>query len=222
MIKIADPECRLALAYVPANQRAAMTALWALDELLSGILRGGRAPIVSQMRLTWWHDALTRVDTALAPAQPVLEAISRDVLPHGVTGAQLAVMIEGWEALLDEGALGDVALAQYATARGRVLFAAMGHLLGVSDDAIGAAGEGWALVDLGLHLSDPALAARALALATPLLQSALAVRWSRAARPLGMLAHLARIDAAATRETIRRQGSPARVVRMMRHWLTGR
>ena len=66
---IADPERALALSYVPREGRAGLAALWALDEMLGAILRSGRDPMVSQLRLTWWHDALCRLDQAPPPSR---------------------------------------------------------------------------------------------------------------------------------------------------------
>jgi phytoene synthase len=83
------------------------------------------------------------------------------------------------------------------------------------DDPLGEAGRGWALADLAGHLSDPATAASARAAALPLLMSATRHRWSRAGRPLGALAHIARLDLAGP-------ATPWRVARLAWHRLTGR
>ncbi len=219
---IADPERALALSYVPRQGRAALAALWALDEMLGAILRSGRDPMVSQLRLTWWHDALCRLDQVPPPAQPLLMKLAGAVLPSGVTGAALAAMIDGWEVLVDPDPIPDDALVDYADARGGGLFAAAGVMLGSAHDPVRLAGQGWALVDLARHSGDPALAARALALAVPLLDQAMAGRWHRAGRPMGMLARLAKMDAHAGTLPLPHQGSPARVLRMLRHRVAGR
>src|SRR4051812_35867714 len=114
---VQDPERGLALSYAPHAALPGLAALFALDDSLGSILRTTRAPMVGQMRLTWWHEALTRLDTAPPPAEPVLQALARDVVPHGVSGARLAWMIEGWEELL-EPELSDDAIARHAARRG--------------------------------------------------------------------------------------------------------
>lgn len=224
ILGVADPERALALSYAPRTARAGLAALWALDETLGGILRGGRDPMVSQLRLTWWHEALSRLDQTPPPAQPLLQALTAEVLPNGIAGAALAMMIDGWEALLDPDPLGDDAIAAYADARGGTLFKAAGQVLGGGVDclAAAAAGQGWALVDLARHCGDPGLAGRALERARPLLDTAMARRWPRHARPLGMLASLARRDAAHPPAQLPPQGSPWRLARMFGHALTGR
>jgi phytoene synthase len=146
----------------------------------------------------------------------VLRALAGEVLPRGVSGAALAAMAAGWEALLEQPIDAD-AVARHAE-RGRALFAAAGQAIGATGDPIEAAGAGWALADLSRHVGDPAVARLAAGQAAPLLDRALAVRWSRRGRALGALAHLARLD-------LRQPGGAGaarRVWRMLRHRLTGR
>lgn len=220
---VPDPEFELALHYAPPFASGAVRALFALDAALAGILRTTREPIVGQMRLTWWHEALTRLDSAPPPAEPVLQALAQHVLPHGISGARLAGMIDGWEALLDAEALEDAAIARYADARGGALFAMAGEVLGARDsDPVVPAGRGWALADLARHLSDRSVAARVLELATAPLAEAGRARWSRAARPLGALARIARMNLAVPLDTPLPIGAPRRVARLLLHRLWGR
>jgi phytoene synthase len=55
-----NPERALALSYAPASTRPGLEALFALDTALGTILKTTREPIVGQMRLTWWYEALGR------------------------------------------------------------------------------------------------------------------------------------------------------------------
>ncbi|GGB31323.1 hypothetical protein GCM10011380_20860 [Sphingomonas metalli] len=206
------PPVLLALSYAPREAREGLAALLALDGKLGGIVRASREPMVGQMRLTWWHDALTRLDSAGPPAEPVLQAIAEHVLPAGVTGGSLASIIDGWEILLEGDTLSEAELATYANARGGRLFAAMALLCRATGaDPVAGAGEGWALADLARHVSDPVIAEHASRLAEERLDQALAVRWSRRGRVLGALALLARRPA----------GGPALLGRLIWHRLSG-
>src|SRR5688572_17759476 len=118
-----DPERRLALAYVPAARRAALEALWDLDVTLGAVLATGSDPMISQIRLAWWREALEKLDHAGPPAEPLLQALARHVLPAGVGGAELAAMEEGWSMLLVPDPLGPEALHHYAERRGGRVFA---------------------------------------------------------------------------------------------------
>lgn len=216
-----DPERALALSYAPLGTRAGLEALFALDATLGAILRTTREPLVGQMRLTWWHDALVALDAAPPPAQPVLQALAEHVLPHGVSGARLAGMIDGWEALLDD-PIGAAAIELHAARRGAALFEAAGMVLGATADPLGAAGAGWALADLARNLREAALAGQAVALARPLLAQAAAHRWNEAGRALGALVHSARADLAVPLDRPIARGGPRRVARLAWHRLSGR
>jgi phytoene synthase len=212
----ADSERALALSYAVSGREAAV-AIFALDDRLAEILRATREPLVGQMRLTWWREALEKLDDALPPAEPVLQALAATTLPLGVGGARLSRIVDGWEALLEQ-PIGDDVLERYAD-RGGTLFAAIGTAIGVTADPVEIAGRGWALADLSRHLESEQTANRAAELAAPLLDQALQRRWSRGGRALGAMAHLARLDLVRPDS---RTGAPHRVWRVLRHRLTGR
>jgi len=210
---IEDPERALALSYAPRDRRAGLHALFALDTALGQVLRTTREPMVGQMRLAWWREALARLDSGPPPAEPVLQALASDVLPLGPTGQTLAAMTDGWEVLL--GTIDDRTIGDHGRLRGEILFEQAGVVLGAGSDPLGEAGRGWALADLAAHLSDPAMAARARDAALPLLASATCHRWSRRGRALGAMTHIARLNLAGP-------ATPRRVARLAWHRFTGR
>lgn len=222
MSRIVDPDRILALAYTPADRREALAALFRLDETLGRTLRGARDPLLAQMRLSWWHEALSGLGEGPAPADPALAAlIETGIVPSLVSGSRLAEMVEGWEALLEE-PVDAAALERYATGRGGVLFGIGAVILGGEHDALASAGAGWALTDLTRHSSEVSLAVRALAAAGPQLERAMASRWPVRLRSLGALAALASRDARGGVDTLQPAGHPARMLRALRHRLTGR
>lgn len=203
------------LAATPPTAREGMRLLFALDDRLASIVRHTREPLVGQMRLTWWHDALGRLDTEAAPAEPLLQALQRDLLPRGVTGAALAGIIDGWEELITAETLDADALARYADARGGRLFALAGTVLEDESPLLHSAGRGWALADLSSHLSIVAAATLASDLAVSNLDRAFSARWPMRLRPIAMLSLLASMD--------RSPGSPvSKALRVARFRLTGR
>lgn len=212
-----DPEFVLALGYADRAARSALEAVFALDDTLGAILRTTREPLVGQMRLTWWYEALGRLDTAPAPAEPVLTALQACVLPVGVSGAMLAGMTDGWEALLAP-VLDATAVDRFARDRGRRLFELAGMMMKVSDARIGLAGEGWALADLSQRLSDAPSRMLARTRAVEAFDVALRGRWPGRARSLGAMAFSAKLDLSASPTP---PGSPKRVGRLAWHRLTG-
>ena len=207
-----DPDRTLALAYVPAAARPAVAALWRLDVAFGAILATGTQPLISQMRLAWWREALERLDHAPPPAEPVLQALSAHILPR-VTGTELAAMEEGWLMLLSEAPLNEGELGRYAAMRGGLLFAYTARLLGGPDFPVARAGEAWVLADLARH------SRRVDELKTPPPDPK--IKWPGPLRPLGMLAVLANRDLKRLGQVPEKQGSPARVIRMIRHRISG-
>lgn len=212
-----NPEFLLALGYANVASRPALGALFALDDTLGAILRTTREPLVGQMRLTWWYEALGRLDVAPAPAEPVLTALQTVVLPAGVSGTMLAAMTDGWEALL-EPVLDAAAVERFARDRGRRVFELAGTLLSVTDARVGLAGEGWAMADLSQRLTDAPSRQLARARAELALDAALRGRWPGRARALGAMALSARFDVS---DSPPPPGSPKRVGRLAWHRLTG-
>lgn len=212
-----DPERALALAYAPADARAALGALWRLDVRLASVFAHAREPMIRAIRLAWWREALEALDGATPPAEPLLQQVAAAILPRGVRGADLAAMEEGWARLADE----PPDLAGHAAVRGRLLFTLAARLLGGDHPPAGDAGEGWAIVDrivlggAGDRAGDDVLLARARALLAP------SGRWPRPLRPLAALAALARHDAQPGAIARLRPASPGRVARMMAAGLTG-
>ena len=211
---LTDPWLDLAFSYAPDRSRAALEALFALDTALGNILRTTSEPLVGQMRLAWWREALQSLDTSGAPAEPVLQSLTALALPLGITGAALSAMVDGWEPLLGDSGLGSI--EDHARLRGRALFAMTGVALDTAEgDPVGEAGEGWALADLAANLSDPALASQARERAAAMLAHARRSRWSRNGRALGALALIAD-------RQLSGPVPPSFVLRLARFRLTGR
>lgn len=220
-----DAERQLALSYAPGPVRPALGVLFALDARLGSLLRQSSDAMVGQLRVTWWYEALIALDKAPPPAEPLLRALAAQLLPLGITGAQLAAVTDGWELLLGDDLGEPETLARYAAARGGKLFALAAQVMGAADRMAAImekAGEGWALVDLARHVRDPVIAHAALAAARPPLAEAAAHRWPAALRSLGALAVVARADARQSALPLPPTGSPRRVARMLWHRISGR
>ncbi len=188
----ADQLRDLALSYAPRGTLAGVKALFSLDATLGRILRTTSEPMVGQMRLAWWREALVRLDVTPSPAEPVLESLARDALPLGATGVALSRMTDGWEVLLSD--LDDDALAAHAAERGALLFAFAGSMIGAdAGDPLDAAGRGWALADLSANIGDVKVAKRARLMANQAFGEIVGKRWSRRGRALGALALAARL-----------------------------
>ena len=195
-----------------------MEALWRLDVTLGSVLATGKEPMISHIRLAWWRESLEKLDRQQAPAEPTLKAVAELLIPVGVSGEMLARMEVGWAALLSPDPLDAGALDQYASERGGWLFHLSARLLGEQAPFVPSAGELWSLVDLARHSGQPDAGSAMEAAKTRLSD----VRWPARLRPLGMLAMLAERDLTRGHAQMERQGSPGRMLRMLRHRLSGR
>jgi len=210
-------ERSLALTYAPEAARKTLALLWSLDERLGDAVRRVHEPLLAEVKLTWWRDALSGLDDNNAQRDPLLLALSGT----GLASEHLSAMADGWADALPPFPIDDDLLENFASSRGSSLFMAAGRCLGSDFAGLAPAGAGWALVDLAGWCQDAETARRALELALPRLRAAYTARWPKAARPIGMLGALALRDAGAG-HVARRSGSPARQLRMLRHWFTGR
>lgn len=216
-----DADRLLALQSLAPERRAPIETLWMLDAVLGGQLAAAGQPMIAQIRLAWWREALDRLDREPPPAEPLLESVAGLLLPAGITGAALARMAEGWEILVAEERLSRNALETFARLRGTTLFRMSSELLGGKRGAgVDAAGAAWSLVDLGRRSRDREERAAAFDLAREEARRA-ARRWSRRLRPLGMLASVARRDLARGSDRIEAAGVPPRTLRMLWLRLTG-
>ncbi|MFT3978233.1 MAG: hypothetical protein QM688_14170 [Sphingomonas bacterium] len=140
----------------------------------------------------------------------MLRGLAAEVLPQGVSGAELARIVDGWEAVLALETDAEAAIAAHATERGAWLFTLGARLLGDEHHALEDAGAGWALAGL----DQPCARTLAAARLTSLTDS----RWPRALRPLSAMALLARDD-------LRPDAAPGgarRAGRLILHWIGGR
>jgi 15-cis-phytoene synthase len=153
---------QLVLAQAPLRMREPLVALWVLDAALGRIVATTTEPLIGQMRLTWWHDRLVGIDVSDVPAEPIITALAAVVGETSITGAALAELVTGWEALLEPMPLSDSYLHNFAASRGDGMFALSAALIG---KPVGTGlGAGWALIDFAQHCSDRATAQRAWAL----------------------------------------------------------
>lgn len=191
MTETLDPDRAFALTHVPSPAKPAVEALFALDVRLGTIVATTTQPMVGQMRMTWWHEALSGLAAGDQRGEPVLDALAATVVGNaGIDGAMLARLVEGWEVLLDPLPLDEAALATYAEARGAALFALVAHVLGQPSE--GAAGRSWVLADFAWRCSDAETAGRARGMAAETLRSGPEV--ATLPRALRILARLAAAD----------------------------
>jgi phytoene synthase len=143
------PEAELALAWSAPKVRGALSMAFQLDRRLARIVSRTQEPMLGQMRLAWWREAL---------GKPVAERPRGDAVLDGISEhwqgreAFLVQMVDGWEVLVTAESFGPLEAESFGAGRG-AFFA------GLAEDPLAtrlaAAGRRWALADAAAGVSDP-------------------------------------------------------------------
>ena len=195
--------------YWPLELRPAFDALFSLDDALADVVARSREPAIGAIKLAWWRERLEELDQGNVPAEPRLQAITAELLPRDVTGADLGVLTDGWTTLLEEAP--DV---ERIGEGGAKLFSIAARLLGASDSLIETAGR--------LYRNAQVAQRELTTVRWPMeeLHQLAVHRFPKALRPLTALAALAARDARRSRPEA--EGTPGRSWTLIRHRLTGR
>jgi phytoene synthase len=200
LIRRVDPDRWLTSRFI-ADQgaRADVLALYAYDHELARALKAASTPLLAEIRLTWWREALDEIFGGRPVRRhPVAEALAGAVRRRGLPRVPLEAMIDGHIDTLEFAQFDQAAATAWADAvEGSlaILAAMVLDPAGSAHDA-GPAGRAWglALLQRSGRASDEVL--------RPLLASAIdaarlaAVGLSVAAMPAALPARLTRFDLA--------------------------
>lgn len=105
-----DKERFLCTLFAPAETRAALAALYALDLELSRIHSRAREPLVGFMRVQWWRDAIAAIYAGRGPDHPVVSALTTAIGRHNLPHDAFAPLLAAREReLAEEEGLPDIA-----------------------------------------------------------------------------------------------------------------
>lgn len=194
--------------YWPVELRPAFDALFAIDDAMGEVVVRATEPALAAIKLAWWREALERLDHCPPPPEPRLQAVTAELLPHGITGAELAKIEPGWATLLEERP--DSALI---AKRGALLFQLGARLLRISDAGLSDAGALYAQIDVARRgINDSRSVADQLG----------GLKFPRRARPLSALAALAARDLRQPGPGWEPEATPGRAAALLWHRLTGK
>lgn len=150
------PEAEVALIWTSPALRPAFSAALQFDRRLARIVARTHEPVLGQMRLAWWREALAKPVADRPRGDAVLDALGA-LLPG--REAALTAMVDGWEVLVTAEHLGPHEAALFGAGRG-ALFAALAAdpaaaSLPLLAERLGLAGRRWALADAAAGVSDP-------------------------------------------------------------------
>lgn len=153
---------RLALAYAPRTTRNAWLSLFAVDARLASLVRSATEPMLAQLRIAWWREALEADGSAWPKGDPILGSLTSWNGEH----RGLAALADGWEALTAPAPLNAQAMAHFAKGRADAIATLSQHVgAGAQAETARQLASEWSLADLAMRLSreDERGTARALA-----------------------------------------------------------
>jgi phytoene synthase len=129
--------------------------LWDIDLAFAYVRSTNITPRLGEIRLAWWRERLEELDRGVPPpAEPRLQAVAANLIPAGVTGADLARLEDPWLILLNPFPWGKTE-ADAIAERGAILFGLSARLLGRQAAEGEPLGAVWALTDAARRVSDP-------------------------------------------------------------------
>lgn len=146
-------EARLAIAHTGPVVRDALTIFLDFDSRLARIVSATIEPVLGQMRLAWWRDALGMDISDRPRGDVVLDGLGQHWA--GAEGA-LIDLVDGWEHMLSDPPLSRGAALGFANGRAKGM-AGLANCAGThtnySNDLHGAA-RIWAVADAASHIAD--------------------------------------------------------------------
>ena len=94
IVKLRDRERYWCTLFAPAAKRPALLALYAFNAELTHIGAVAREPMVAQIRLQWWRDAIELAAPGMKTGNPVADALSGIIMAHDLPRDRLTGMIE--------------------------------------------------------------------------------------------------------------------------------
>jgi phytoene synthase len=193
---ILPPEAALALAWSGPKVRGALSIALQLDRRFAQIAARTQEPVIGQMRLAWWREALGQPPALRPRGDALLDTVG---LHWNQRESALISLVNAWEVMIVAERLDAAQIAAFGEQRG-AFFALLDPDLRVAlHDRAASAGWRWALADAAAGVSQNA--ERAALVVAGLSREASPARLPRHLRGLAVL------DALALR-ALRRGGRP--------------
>jgi phytoene synthase len=139
---------RLAIAYARKDLRAPFALLLTFDQRLANIVGRASEPMIAQMKLAWWHEAIMREPTSRPQGEPTFQILNELNMPH--VEAAMVRLLDAWGRVLATDDWDAEILSAFAKDRSAGIFGAYADLAGYTDDVsdVSDVGQSWALADL--------------------------------------------------------------------------
>jgi phytoene/squalene synthetase len=131
IVRTSDPDRYIAALFAPAEKRAHLFALYALNHELGHIAEAVREPMMAEIRLQWWRDALAEARAGKPRGHEVLQGMAKAFAAADIPQGALDTMIDA--RLFDSGhkPFADIAAMEvYADETAGSLMRIGAHILG--------------------------------------------------------------------------------------------
>jgi phytoene synthase len=129
-----DADRCLAVLAAPPPDAASLLGLFLLNAELARSGEVSQGPLLAELRLKWWHDALAEAAAGRPREQPVLQALAAPLAEGRLPLARLQALVELRQDELAEAPFADLeAMAAHAAAGGGGLNALAARLLGAAE-----------------------------------------------------------------------------------------
>ena len=148
-----DHERYLAALFAPDARRPALMALYAFNIEIAKIAEIVSEPMLGQIRLQWWREAIAELYEGTPREHAVVEALGRAISMHELSRVRLDRMIDARALDLEQTVFPDIAaLKAYVAGTAGTLSELTLEVLGAADEATlaaaGHAGLAWGLTGL--------------------------------------------------------------------------
>ena len=151
LVRRVDPDRWLASRYIAdADARADVVALYALNYELSRAAEVASQPLIGEMRLAWWREAVEEIgENRPVRRHPVALALAECVRRRGLPRADLEALVDGRLRELEPWPLGEDEVLDYLDATaGWLMTLAARVLAGEAPPDLRQAGRAWGLAGL--------------------------------------------------------------------------
>ncbi len=94
LVRLRDRDFYWSTLFAPASKRDALVALYAFNAELAHIPAIVSEPMVGQIRLQWWRDAIELAAPGTKTGNPVADALAEAILDHNLSKDRLVGMVD--------------------------------------------------------------------------------------------------------------------------------
>jgi phytoene synthase len=134
LVRAADYDRYLSALFAPADVRPHLLALYAFNYEVARTAESVSQPLVGQIRLQWWRDAVAGLYAGTALKHPVVSALGEAITAHALPRPLIDALIDAREADLEPQPFADMAaLETYADATSGHVMRLAARVLGAGD-----------------------------------------------------------------------------------------